>query len=303
MDIQTKLQRLSALGLKLDIEKTKPFTSVALTPAGENIENKLYKLEDAIKKLLDREGKFGAFDNFYGATPSLPDILELIDIENPIAWIAKNRVDRYRKCFDVAHFYANGGAWTYIIGDIIRPLDDDLPLIIDLVPRVIDAHPNTLQAEEFPSSCLPTAKKIIESLQRELARLSLELPKDLAPITESADPKVISEWASAAKGQMTSDFKKLLEAPVAADSTAAMRTIKIAIAVIVTAYELYGKIKPIIDAIVYVLEKQAEEQRKQIEARKREYEREFGPMPSEIPHASDHIDAYEHNKDILSRTV
>ncbi|MCG8910984.1 hypothetical protein [Pseudomonas sp. DP-17] len=303
MDIQTKLASLSAFGVDFDEEKIKPFMSVALTEVGERIEGKIYKLENAIKTLLSREGKYGAFENFYGATSQLPSIADLTDLDNPIEWIRKNREERYQRCFDVAHFYANGGAWNYIIGDIVRPLDEDLPLVIELVPRIIDLHPSQIQAADFPAGSLPTLIKITDALRIAIFKLSAQLPNDVTPDGVGDEPGDISDWANAAKEKLSANLKVLLEKPTTDERLVAGRTTEVAILVIVGAYRLYAMIKPVIETIVYFMEREAEEQRKQVEARKREYEREFGPMPSEIPHASDHVDSYEHNKDILSRTV
>ncbi|MEN8640500.1 hypothetical protein [Pseudomonas sichuanensis] len=295
-------RRFSEFGIHLSEDEIRPFMSFEITPNGERIWQRISRLESAVKSVLEREGKYGAYENFYGISDLLTDF-DIDELSSPsLAW-RRSLIRTYKKCFDVVHYYGAGGAWVFLLGDVMRPIDDPQPLIVDLIPSVIDIHPAQISSSYLDSLSQSVLTDVSNLLKSAISELSAKLPDgiDIPPNTSSAED--IKAWYESSRIKLQEKLNELTLTPNTPERAMRAQAITVALKVIIEATTYYGLVKPIFDIALERLAAKAEADKRAIEARRQEYEKELGPFPHEIPHGSDYIDAFEHNQDVISHTA
>ncbi|MBN3761127.1 hypothetical protein [Burkholderia sp. Ac-20365] len=296
--------RFAAYGVALSEKDLAPFMSVALTEHGMALEQKVHRLESAIKRVLDREGKYGAFDSFRGVGNDSFDFGEILaGLENPMLSWRSSLTNAYKRCFDVVHFYGSSGAWIYLLGEVSRPLDSRLPLLIDAAPGIIDFHPTSFPVDQLANVDRAILIEIVDAIERTKNEQIAKLPPEIDPFPAVISPGAVTAWGDAARVKMTSIYQSALALPPTPERMQLLQAANVVITVGLGAITWYGVVKPIFDHALEILQERRDAERRTIEARRREYERELGPMQHEIPHSSDHIDSYERNHEVIEHMV
>jgi hypothetical protein len=245
--------------------------SVELSEKGKQLEYRVSRLEKAIKNTLDREGRYGAYENFYGVMSFHLDDFSLDEL-HPLQYWRNSLAQSYKKCFDVVHCYGAGGAWVYLLGDVLRPLDDPRPLIIDVLPGAIDIHPGQVSSGQIEALNPSILTDVSNLLSGAILEFSGKLPNGIEPMPNTTSADEIKAWGEASKSKLQSQLNELKSLPDTPGRRLTTEAIIVALGVIVSASSYYGLVKPIFDNALEILaareEARAEAERRTIENRR-----------------------------------
>lgn len=247
----------------------------------KDVESKamLYQFETIDKALvgvLRIENRESSYTNYSrDDDPDLPDDPDSLSDKTAAFRYALKRL--YRRQFEVSLNEQKNGCWPLIIYDLLDPIDGKRNLLINQIPQAVTGHASTDFLNNLASQDLRTIKQTLLATQADLAhRLEIALRQSGSP--HIADVSIMGKIQA---------------------------TIKVLRVII----EVIGGIEAVNDAVLFAKEQWEKFEREQKEAERREQERKakqewekFHREPREIPHSSDHVDRFERNRDVISRT-
>ena len=308
--------RLRTLGISLSEEWLLPRKSMAITGEGVRLEQRVKRLQELTQGLLEKDGKPEVYDNFKfvsksGLTIPPPWIEMISEIREGDGW--RRGLERtYTTCFELTHYHGLNGGWLILLCDLVRPIGDARPLIIDLLPNVLESHPEIPNfvgiAELGNLQYLADTRDIFkEAAQYLKATFPLELGSTLPG--ERSLP-AIKKWQS---DEMIAVLKKRFanaQDPLG-DSSATRNAAALVVATVVAVFgaytaaeyffdKAYDSAKAKIEAQQAAEKKAAEEREAE---QKREWRESFGSDMRMIEGSSNHVDHFDRNRDTISRTA
>lgn len=284
-----------ALGRRIGaVDWAQERTTFLISDAGRALERRVERLKEVTRALLKKDGKPFVFNHYGGG---LSDMLE--EIQHPLSrwreWVERD----YKKCFDLTHIHGLDGGWLILLCDLARPLSDERPLLVDLLPETVELHPNI--AELKPLSKLGDTNYLLEVkglFGEAAAYIKTSFPYAFSMKVDRSSLYSIKDWE---RTQLNEHFRNAFEdspPTLSRIHTSNRNAALVAIEIAITIYSVYTAAEYFMDKVYKIAQEKIEAEKRREQVAK-EWKETFGKEQAAIEGASDHVDLFDRNKEVI----